>query len=305
MTVSAAVVLLMVACGRESAEVEERSLTAPAPSAAPTQSEGTPSTSGKPPPMPETGQIEGHSNPLPPAVQILSPAYWEGYGLLPQGPWAQKYFAYQFNDFDPEEWARMDPNEPAIASTWKERPLEWEEEWLLTRMVQDGDTEEWLLMKLRGLGEEAASLLDASEDRLEGLLALVETGWKAQVVDIGREWQIRFILKESEEDIARLLAIRRTVREIQDAQMQVGPKEVTVLVNELRVCRLLMSDVVGPQHPWWDVVTEGRCDVDKAMRLAREALEANDGQPAYREEDFRRLVESREPEVLSGRSRPN
>ena len=75
-------------------------------------------------------------------------------------------------------------------------------------------------MKLQGLGEGAARVLNASDDRLEGLLALVDVGWKNQVVEIGQEWQIRFILKESEEDIARLLATRRITREIQDAQMQ-------------------------------------------------------------------------------------
>ena len=201
----------------------------------------------------------------------------------------------------------MAPNQPAIGLTSAEMPLEWEEERLLTRMVQDSDAEEWLLMKQRGLGEEAARVLDASEDRLEGLLALVETGWKNQVVDIGREWQFRFKLNESEEDTARVLASRRTTREIQDAQMALGPKEMTVLVNELRVCQELMSVVLGGgQHPWWDVVSEGRCDVDKAVRLAREALKANDGQPAVSEEDFRGIVESREsrePEVQSSRSR--
>ncbi len=120
LSLSTAVLILMVGCDRQPAEVEWSHV----PSAAPTQSEGTPGASGEPLPMPE--------------------------------------------------------------------PLEWEEEWLLTRMARDGDAEEWLLMKLQGLGEGAARVLNASDDRLEGLLALVDVGWKNQVVEIGREWQIRF-----------------------------------------------------------------------------------------------------------------
>ena len=307
MSFSAAVVLLLVGCGRQPIEVEEPSLAVHASSAPPTQRAGAAGPSGGLSPAPEPRQIEEHSIPLPPAVQILSPAYQEAYRLLPQGPWARQYFADSFNDFDEEQWSSMAPNQPAIGVTSAERPLEWEEEWLLTRMVQDGDAEEWLLMRLRGLGEEAARVLDASEDRLEGLLKLVETGWKNQVVEIGREWQFRFILKDSEEDIARFLAIRRTTREKMDAKMQLGPKELIVLVNELRVCTSLMDIVVGGQHPWWDVVSEGQCDVDKAARLAREALEANDGQAAVGEDFFRGAVEAREarevPEGLSSRSR--
>ena len=83
--------------------------------------------------------------------------------------------------------------------------------------------------------------------------------------------------------------------------MQLGPKELIVLVNERRVCTSLMDFVVGGQHPWFDVVSEGRCDVDKAMRLAREALEANDEQAAIGEDFFRGAVEA--PEGLSSRSR--
>ena len=291
LSLSTAVLILMVGCDQQPAEVKWSHVS----SAAPTQSKGTPGASGEPLPMPEGGQTEEHSIPLPPAVQALSTEYQEAYRLLPDGPWAREYFADYFNDFDPEEWARMAPNEPAVGVTSAERPLEWEEEWLLTRMARDGDAEEWLLMKLQGLGEGAARVLNASDDRLEGLLALVDVGWKNQVVEIGREWQIRFILKESEEDIARLLAIRRIAREMQDAQMQLGPKEITVLVNELRVCQLLMSNVVGVGRPWWEVITGGQCDVDKTVRLAREALEANDGQPAVNEEAFfRRLEESHE-----------
>ncbi len=200
----------------------------------------------------------------------------------------------------------MAPNQSAIGVTSAETPLEWEDEWLLTRMVQDSDAEEWLLLKLEGLGEEAVRVLDAAEDGLEGLLKLVEMGWKNQVVEIGREWQLRFKLNESEEEIVRLLAVRRTAREMQDAKMQLGPKELIVLLNELRVCTSLMDFVVGGQHPWFDVVSEGRCDVDKAMRLAREALEANDGHSAVGEDFFREAVEAREvreQEAQSSRSR--
>ena len=303
---SAAVVLLLVGCGRQPVEVEEPSLATPALAATQAERAGASAPSGGPSPAPERRQIEEHSTTLPPAVQILPPAYQEAYRLLPQGPWARQYFADSFNDFDEEQWSSMAPNQPAIGLTSAERPLEWEEEWLLTRMVQDSRAEEWLLLKLEGLGEEAARVLDAAEDGLEGLLELVETGWKNEVVEIGREWQLRFVLKDSEEDIARFLAIRRTTREMHDAQMRLGPKETIVLVFERRVCTFLMGFVVGGQHPSSDVVSEGRCDVHKAMRLAREALEANDGQAAVGEDFFRGAVEAREAreqEVLSSSSR--
>ncbi len=58
-------------------------------------------------PASERRQIEEHSIPLPPAVQMLSPEYQEAYRLLPQGPWASKYFAQTFADFDEEQWANM------------------------------------------------------------------------------------------------------------------------------------------------------------------------------------------------------
>ncbi len=149
--------------------------------------------------------------PLPPAIQILSPPYQKAYRLLPQGPWASEYIAYYFNDFDPEEWAKMGPIEPGIR--FMETPeLGAGEEWLLTRMVKDADTKEWLLMKVRGVGKEAARVLEASEDRLEGLRKLVEMGWEQQVMDIAREWEMR---KGglTDEQIANIFSMQHKQRE--------------------------------------------------------------------------------------------
>ncbi len=214
------------------------------------------------------------------------------YRLLPKGPWARKYLAYDFGDFDLEEWLKIDPNEPGIRL--KETPPELDpaEEWLLTRMVGDSDAEEWLLTKVRGVDEEAARVIEAAEDRMEGLRKLVEMGWEEEVLEIAKTWEMRK-MELSDEQIARILKADRSLGETMGVLIQLGPKEMPIRQYELRVCALLLGLVVPDAYPWDDVIARAECDVEEAIRRAQEALKANDGQAAVSEEDFRGMVESR------------
>lgn len=232
---------------------------------------------------------------LPQGVRILSPAYHEAYRLLPNGPWARKYIARLLDDFDLEEWEQLEWN----YGPWGEAPpkLTPEKEFFqLTPMLRaaerDPEVGKWLLKKVEALDPDAARRLQSAEsisDRADVFRSLIE--------DDGREWDVEVILIEwggkeagqSDETISLIIEAARDHHEYLRVLGSLGMKERMVLHQEMEMCSLLMSTVAGENTT--SVVTDGRCDIVKAIELAEQALQANGGRSALSEDDFRRAVE--------------
>ena len=239
----------------------------------------------------------GNASSLPPAVQILRPDYQEAYGLLPDGPWARKYFASEFDTFDPEEWKMLEETNPPAWPTPVPK-LDAGEEFQLRRVIRDAGNHEWLIQRIRSLDQEIAKQFQDTQDeeqRLELFRRLVEVkGKDRQVLLIQWEWQDR-VMGTSEAEIARIRDSERAFMAEQDALGNLPQKEFYKRQFELFICDSLMGTVVGfGGHPSTYRSDPGQCDIDKVISLTKEALEANNGQAAFSEDDFREMVEFQE-----------
>ena len=239
----------------------------------------------------------GNASSLPPAVQILRPDYQEAYGLLPNGPWARKYFASEFDTFDPEEWKMLEETNPPAWPTPVPK-LDAGEEFQLRRVIRDAGNQEWLIQRIRSLDQESAKQFQDTQDeeqRLELFRRLVEVkGKDRQVLLIQWEWQDR-VMGSSEAEIARIRDSERAFMAERDALGNLPQKEFYKRQFELFICDSLMGTVVGfGGHPSTYRSDPGQCDIDKVISLTKEALEANNGQAAFSENDFREMVEFQE-----------
>ena len=68
------------------------------------------------------------------------------------------------------------------------------------------------------------------------------------------------------------------------------------------MCVLLMNTVAGQSHR--SVIDDGKCEIEKAIKIAQEYLAANGGQPYLSEEGFRESIEFNEA-VESGENDAN
>ena len=234
---------------------------------------------------------------LPPAIQILSPEYQEAYRLLPDGEWARKFHAWQFGYPQPSEWAAMDDTTPGSPESPPE--LDAAAEFRLAQVLRDQDMQGWLLGKIRELDAGSAQEFDAAKTEAERLGVFKRMVENERItprmleIEIVSEWQNRLLGDMTEEEIERALDMERHHIETTDALGQLSWKERTVRTVENRVCEFLMWDVVG-EHDLGVVITDGECDVDAVVRLARRALESGGGQPIPTEEEYRARVESHE-----------
>ena len=238
---------------------------------------------------PTAGPADGP--PLPPSVQILSPKYQEAYRLLPDGPWAKRYYWNYFTEgFNPEAYAALEYVEPVTPVRVAPTKLDRAEEWLLTRVINDSSMSDWLDAKIRELGEEAVTTFEMAETPLDGLRKLVALGWGDDVVLIGKEWEARKA-GASGDVLARVLEAQRVARGNMDL-IQLPPKQLTQRIWEQKVCVSLLSAALdGAKFPW-RVLSDGACDINETLRLAREALDARNGQARLTEDDYRELVEA-------------
>ena len=234
-------------------------------------------------------QQEGTDD-LPPAIQILSPAYQEAYRLLPDGEWAQRYFAIAyFEDFDYQEWSVMSETPPDILDISYE--LDRGTEWKLTRILRDDDEQEWFVRRIGELDADAARSFEATqaeEDRIDILRTLYEEGRKGrEIQDVIVEWEMRLEGLQGEELTRQLEFHRDKIQRLYDLSA-LSPKEWTVRVHEQKVCELLAYFVIGGSPS--DVQSGADCDIDAAVSLSKQALERRGGQPIIDEDEFREMA---------------
>ena len=288
-----------VGCGSESPAAAPTEVAAsPTPDAAPTataQAEPeTPAADASPeptaPPSPVPSGDDAQAALLPPAIQILSPAYQEAYRLLPDGEWAQRYFAVAyFEDFDYQEWSVMSETPPDILDISHE--LGRGTEWKLTRILRDDDEQEWFVRRIGELDADAARSFEATqaeEDRIDILRTLYEEGRKdREIQDIIVEWEMRLEGLQGEELARQLEFHRDKIQGLYDRSV-LSPKEWTVRVHEQKVCELLSYFVIGGSPS--DVQSGADCYIEKAVSLSKQALERRGGQPIIDEDEFREMA---------------
>ena len=242
------------------------------------------------PPSPVPSGDDARAALLPPAIQILSPAYQEAYRLLPDGEWAQRYFAVAyFEDFDYQEWSVMSETPPDILDISHE--LGRGTEWKLTRILRDDDEQEWFVRRIGELDADAARSFEATqaeEDRIDILRTLYEEGRKdREIQDIIVEWEMRFGGLQGVELARQLEFHRDKIQRLYDLSA-LSPKEWTVRVHEQKVCELLAYFVIGGSPS--DVQSGADCYIEKAVSLSKQALERRGGQPIIDEDEFREMA---------------
>ena len=231
---------------------------------------------------------------LPPFVQILSPEYQAAYRLLPDGPWAKEYIARQFDWFDFETWQKLEWEDRIEIEAnhemdaWKER--QWER--LLQEAESDSDFEEWLIERVRELdpkvGQQFESVKNVS-GRIDLVRRLIEVeGLYVDFEAILVEWEGRKV-GHSDELIAYIVEDLRDMHETSLVWFSLVGKAADVHSAEMDICRLLMDTVAG-EHPR-SVITDGNCEIEKAIEIAQQNLAANGGQFAHTEEDFLHWIE--------------
>ena len=284
----AAVAAAVLACGSTTPATSPASPTANAAPAAPA-ADASPEPTFSPSPVPSGDDAQAAL--LPPAIQILSPEYQEAYRLLPDGEWAQRYFAAAyFEHFDYQEWSVMSETPPDILDISHE--LDRGTEWKLTRILRDDEAQEWFVRRIGELDADAARSFEATqaeEDRINILRTLYEEGRKdREIQDVIVEWEMMWLEGLEGEELARLLESHRdSIKRLYDLSA-LSPKEWTVRVHELSVCEILAYFVIGGSPS--DVQSGADCDIEKAVSLSKQALERRGGQPIIDEDEFREMA---------------
>ena len=233
---------------------------------------------------------------LPPAIQILSPEYQRAFRLLPDGEWAGKYYALQYDDFDLDEWSKLDDTPPDGPVYVYE--LNAGDEFNLMRVLRDEDAQEWVVEKIgeldAGFGKQFAAAGDARE-RLDVLRRMVTAKSIHQdivLTELFSRWQLGLTgLKGDELDQA--IARERQFFDTGRMLWQLSPKERTVRINELQVCEWLIWHIVG-EGDTRSVISGGECDVAEAVRLSEQALRPDSGKIIPTEAEYREWVEADE-----------
>ena len=229
---------------------------------------------------------------LPPAIQILSPAYQEAFRLLPDGEWARKLYALDFEDFDLDEWSKSDDT----PNLFTPEPLELDvgDEFNLMRVLRDENAQEWVVEKVReqdaGFGERFASA-GTPRERLEVLKQMVTAkAVEPNALDeLFMRWQMK-ITGQGDDEIARSVAWFRQGNDTSRVVLQLSAKGMIVRMNELQVCEFLMWDVVRTVDTL-DVIANGQCDVAKVVQLSKEALQPDSGKTVPTEAEYRERFE--------------
>ncbi len=296
--VAVLVVVVMAACGTSSPPVQPSPVTNAVSAEAqatpePTAVHPTPTPSPTPPP-PTPIPTPEPSN-LPPAVQVLSVDYQEAFRLLPDGEWAQKLFAQTFDDFDAQRFAQADDTEPVITVV-PIQPLGAGDEFNLKRVLGSDEAKPWVEAKVAKLspayGDKFAEA-EKAEERLGVLKEAVMAGdvrSEVLVAEIYFRWQALLSgMTEEQADLDIAGTLQMMGRS--DLWYTVSEKGMIIRLNELRVCQLLMSEIVGVRHTL-DVEENNKCNLEKVVELANGAILSGKEQPT--EEDYRQLVEEHE-----------
>ena len=255
--------LVLGACG----EIQWRTKETPTPTAAPEPISTPVFATATPIPLSET-------NDLPLAVQILSEEYQEAYRLLPDGEWAQKlYLSTTFDDFDPERFENASDQEPTntvIPIT----PFGAGDEFNLKRVLKMD--REWVEAKVKELAPNYSVRFDIALDAdtryavLDEAVMAGDVRSEVLVAEIYFRWQA--LLSDMTDEQADLeIATTLQMMGRSDLWYTVSEKGMIIRLNELRVCQLLMSEIVGVPHTL-DVEENNKCNLEKVVELANGAL---------------------------------
>lgn len=251
---------MLVACGK----TEPATPTAtPAPTEPPVLATSTPT------PLAATDD-------LPPAVRILSAQYQAAYRLLPDGEWAQKFYrTTTFDDFDPARFANASDT-PPVYNAVPIQPIGPGQEFNLKRVLGKEDAASWVETKVAELAPSYGDKFAKAEGADERYAVLDEAVMAGEVrawvleVEIFFRWQglVSGMTREQTD-----LEAQRTLQLLgySDMMNTLSEKQQIIRRNELRVCELLMTEIVGVSHSL-DVVQNNECDLEKAVELANGAI---------------------------------
>ena len=231
---------------------------------------------------------------LPPAIQILSPAYQEAFRLLPDGEWARKLYALDFEDFDLDEWSKSDDTPYVVTPVPFE--LDRADEFNLMRVLRDEDAQDWVVEKVRELDVAFGEKFEAAEtprERLDVLRQMVKTTEvEPSVLDaeLFTRWLLGVTSEYGENEIAQAIARQRQFNDTSRVLWELSAKGQAVRMNELQVCEFLMWDVVRTVDTL-DVIANGQCDVAKVVQLSKQALQPDSGKTVPTEAEYRERFE--------------
>lgn len=206
---------------------------------------------------------------LPDAVAILSAEYHEAYRLLPTDQHSLEHIEAEFADFILEEWKALEPNpkgyEPApqplnVASVLP----------MLQSAAGRVEDRQWIANRIRPIDPNAADQFMDGKNvfELTAVLKMLveEQGYHREVEEIS----LRFggmKTGEPQEVTDEVVKHYSAFTDYLEALGTLGDKERAVRENEVSVCVLLMELVVGADP--FTTVVDGRCDIDRALSLAR------------------------------------
>ena len=258
-----AALVVVAACGTSSPPVQP----SPVTNTVPAETQATPT------PTPLAARDD-----LPPAVQILSTEYQAAYRLLPDGEWAQKYYlTTTFGSFDPD-WFAIADDTPPVSTAIPIDPIGPGQEFNLKRVLgkEDEVTVSWVEAKVAELtpsyGDKFAKVegADARYAVLEEAVMAGEVRSTTLEVEIFYRWQgltSGMTREQTDRDAQRTLQFLG----YSDMAYTLSDKDRIKRRNELRVCELLMTEIVGVPHTL-DVVQNNECDLEKAVELANGAI---------------------------------
>ena len=231
---------------------------------------------------------------LPSGIQVLSPAYQEAFRLLPDGEWARKLYALEFEDFDLDEWSMLDDTPYVVTPVPFE--LDRADEFNLMRVLRDEDAQDWVVEKVRELDVAFGEKFEAAEtprERLDVLRQMVKTTEvEPSVLDaeLFTRWLLGVTSEYGENEIAQAIARQRQFNDTSRVLWELSAKGQAVRIHELRVCELLMWEVVQAEDTL-DVIADGQCDVAKVVQLSKEGLQPDSGKSVPTEAEYRERIE--------------
>ena len=202
----------------------------------------------------------GEGDELPDAITILSPQYQEAYRLLPTD-------SGEFEGFDLAAWENLEKGggydlAPPKLNLAAALPM-------LQASAGSPEDTQWVADQLRTFAPDLADRFQTGEDVFtltKVLESVVDAGFDREVTDL----IIRFDgikAGQSEDSIEAAIENSRWLNDHMRALGALGNKERIVREHELTVCSLLMELVVkrDPRN----VISQGKCDIERALSLAR------------------------------------
>ena len=229
---------------------------------------------------------------LPPAVRVLSEDYQEAYRLLPSGPWAQRYYAERFDNFDMEAFELADDTEPVAASP-SQYNFDPGKDFNLNRVLKDESAKEWVEAKVGDLApayKDEFANADTPEERLSIIKTMVSTDdvlGEVIMAELFVRWEA-LAVGTTEAEADHFVALVLHMEDNSRALWQLSQKGVLIRLNEIQVCELIMIDIVHAGHTM-GVVANSECDLPKVVELANQAI-AN-GSELPTEADYQQRVE--------------